>query len=58
MLKKLVSTLCTAESKYPTTIYFSSYFLAGKKMASKDDVQKSYLSGRWRDIMLPVLLHF
>ena len=41
-----------------TTIYFSSYFLAGKKMTSRDDVQKSYLSGRWRDIMTSCFVAF
>ena len=29
-----------------TPVYFSSYFLAGKKITLRDDVQKSYLSGR------------
>ena len=53
------TNLYSAKDRYiRTTIYFSSYFLSGKKMTSRDDVQKSYLSGRWRDIMTTCFVAF
>ena len=37
---------------------FRHTFWQEKKMTSRDDVQKSYLSGRWRDIMTTCFVAF
>ena len=58
VLLDLSSAFDTIDRYTRTKIYFSSYFLAGKKMTSRDDVQKSYLSGRWRDIMTTCFVAF